>query len=102
MNYNPDMSVASHIEKIQMMMDARMRREVDVRAWEIATAKTQYPLQMIPLQCAVVGNQLSLKLHGMICRQNSDQFDHLTEKGYRLNFLTGEYQPRRNQNEYGR
>lgn len=92
MNYNPDMSVSAHIEKIQAMMDARLRREVDVRAHEIAVATTRFPLRMIPLECAIVGNQLSLKLQGMICRTNSRQFDALSESGYRLNFVTGEYQ----------
>lgn len=92
MKYNPDMSVAAHIEKIQAMMDQRLRREVEVRAHEIAMAVSRYPLRMIPLECAVVGNQLSLKLQGMICRNNSRQFDVLSESGYRLNFVTGEYQ----------
>jgi len=92
MNYNPDMSVAAHIEKIQEMMDARMRREVDVRAWEIASAHSRHPLRMIPLQCAVVQNHLSLTLQGLICRTNSEQYDRLTGDGYRLNFMTEQYE----------
>jgi|688.fasta_scaffold58535_5 hypothetical protein len=92
MKYDPNMSVAAHIEKVQAMLDARMRREMDVRAHDIAVVATSHPFRMIPLECAVIHNQLSLRLQSLVCRANSDQFDRLTNKGYRLNFVTGEYQ----------
>jgi len=101
MKYNPDMSVAAHIQKIQAMMDARMQHAVDVRAHDIALATARLPMRMIPLECAVIQNQLSLRLQSLICRANTDQFDRLSEQGYRLNFLTGEYQKQEVENEYG-
>ena len=65
---------------------------IEIRAYEIALAATTEPLKQLPFEIAVIGTNMVKRLKNMCCRYNQIQFDRLVEKGYKLNFLTGEYE----------
>jgi hypothetical protein len=74
------------------MISDPIMKNAEVRAWEIALAATTDPLKQLPFEIAIVDNFLIKRLQNMCCKYNQLQFDRFTEKGYKLNLLTGEYE----------
>ena len=64
------------------------------RMYHIALAASREPLRQLPLMLAFIPERPrdSVRLASMLMRYNSDQFDRLTGKGYRLNFMTETYE----------
>lgn len=69
---------------------------MEMRAYEIGLCATNDPLKMMPFEVAVIpevnGPMPVPRLENMIRRYNMDQFDRLSQKGYRLNLVRGEYE----------
>ena len=76
-------------------MNARALSLVEMRAYQLGMCATNEPLKMLPIEVAYIP-EISLqpipRLESMVKRYNMDQFDRLSQKGYRLNFLKGEYE----------
>jgi hypothetical protein len=77
-------------------MNARSAILMEQRAYEIGLAATTDPLKQLPIDIAYIPQidplQPVLRLAMMVTRYNQQQFDRLTDKGYQLNLLKGEYE----------
>lgn len=77
-------------------MSPRQFAMLEHRAYEIGLCATNQPLKMIPFEVAVIpevnGMMAVPRLENMIRRYNMEQFDRLSQKGYRLNLVKGEYE----------
>jgi len=66
------------------------------RAHEIGLCASSEPLKMMPIEIAIIPEVYPLgpvpRLQNMIQRYNSDQYDRLSQKGYALNLVKGEYE----------
>lgn len=69
---------------------------MEIRAYEIGLMASGAPLRMLPYEIACIPEIYPLgpvpRLQNMIHRYNMEQFDRLSQKGYRLNLLKGEYE----------
>jgi len=76
-------------------MNARTLSLIEMRAYQLGMCATSEPLRMLPIEVACIP-EISLqpipRLESMVRRYNMDQFDRLSQKGYRLNLLKGEYE----------
>jgi len=79
-------------------MDLHPRHQalLENRAYEIGLCATNDPLKMMPMEVCIIPEIYPLgpipRLQNMIQRYNSDQYDRLSQKGYRLNLIKGEYE----------
>ena len=66
----------------------------DARAYAIALAVSREPLRQLPICLASIPGypKESFRMAIVLTRYNMDQFDRLTNKGYRLNMLTETYE----------
>lgn len=66
------------------------------RAYEIGLIASGYPLKMMPMEVAVIPEICPSgpipRLANMVQKYNADQYDRLSENGYRLNMVAGEYE----------
>lgn len=62
------------------------------RAMELAIATSGEPLRQLPFDVCVTRVGFSKRLMRMVIRYNEKQFDHLTARGFRFNFLTETYE----------
>lgn len=68
---------------------------IEMRAYQLGLCATNEPLKMLPIEVAYIP-EISLqpipRLENMVRRYNMAQYDRLSQKGYRLNLLKGEYE----------
>ena len=78
-----------------MSIDHRQAKLMEIRAYEIGLCASGEPLKLMPFDVAVIP-EISLmpipRLENMCRRYNMEQYDRLSQKGYRLNLLKGEYE----------
>ena len=69
---------------------------MEIRAYQIGVIASGEPLKMLPVEVACIPEIYPLgpvpRLQNMVHRYNMEQFDRLSQKGYRLNLLKGEYE----------
>lgn len=69
---------------------------MEIRAYQIGVIASGEPLKMLPYEVACIPEIYPLgpvpRLQNMVHRYNMEQFDRLSQKGYRLNLLKGEYE----------
>ena len=79
-----------------MDLTPRNQALLEKRAYEIGIVATGQPLKMMPMEVAIIPEIYPLgpipRLQNMIQRYNCDQFDRLSQKGYRLDMIKGEYE----------
>ena len=79
-----------------MRMNSRLAHILEIRAYEIGLAASSDPLKQLPMDIAVIPEIDPFmpipRLRNMLTRYNMDQFDRLSQKGYKLNYLKGEYE----------
>ena len=79
-----------------MDLTPRNQALLETRAYEIGIIATGQPLKMMPMEVAMIPEIYPLgpipRLQNMIQRYNMAQYDRLTEKGYALNLVKGEYE----------
>jgi hypothetical protein len=79
-----------------MNLTPRNQALLENRAYEIGILATGEPLKMMPMEVAVIPEIYPLgpipRLQNMIQRYNADQFDRLSQKGYSLDLVKGEYE----------
>ena len=77
-------------------MHPRAMAMIEMRAYELGMCATSEPLKMLPIEVACIPEINPLqpipRLENMVKRYNMDQFDRLSQKGYRLDFLKGVYE----------
>lgn len=79
-------------------MDLSLRNQslLETRAYEIGLCATGQPLKMMPMEIAIIPEVYPLgpvpRLANMVQRYNALQYDRLSEKGYSLDFVKGEYE----------
>jgi hypothetical protein len=79
-----------------MDLTSRHAHLLETRAYEIGIIATGQPLKMMPMEVAMIPEIYPLgpvpRLQNMIQRYNMTQYDRLSEKGYTLNLVKGEYE----------
>ena len=79
-----------------MDLSHRHAHIMEVRAYEIGVIASGQPLKMMPMEVAMIPEIYPLgpvpRLQNMIQRYNMTQYDRLSEKGYALNLVKGEYE----------
>jgi len=76
-------------------MNPRALNLIEIRAYELGMCATNDPLAMLPIEVACIPEISHLpipRLENMVKRYNMDQFDRLSQKGYRLNYTKGVYE----------
>ena len=77
-------------------MNPRLANLLEIRAYEIGLAASTDPLKQLPIEIAMIPEidpfQPIARLRSMLTRYNMDQFDRLSQKGYTLNYIKGEYE----------
>lgn len=80
----------------------RAQALLEMRAYEIGMVASRQPFKMLPIECALIPEIYPLgpvpRLQNMVFRYNMDQFDRLSQKGYKLNLLEGEYEKTESRN----
>jgi hypothetical protein len=79
-----------------MDLTPRNQMLVETRAYEIGLCATGQPLKMMPIEIAIIPEVYPLgpvpRLANMVQRYNVSQYDRLSQKGYALNLVKGEYE----------
>ena len=77
-------------------MHPRALAMIEMRAYELGVCATNEPLRMLPIEVACIPEINPLqpipRLENMVRRYNMDQYDRLSQKGYRLDLLKGIYE----------
>ena len=84
------------------MIHPRALALIEMRAYELGMCASNQPLRMLPMEVAVISEinpvQPVPRLENMVRRYNMDQYDRLSQKGYRLDLVKGEYEKAESRN----
>ena len=73
------------------MMHPRALALIEMRAYELGMCASNQPLRMLPMEIACIPEINPLqpvpRLENMVRRYNMEQYDRLSQKGYRLNMM---------------